>query len=85
MQSWHSKWLGHGAKVFWSLKALSDMQKTLHPDAASGYIIAIDAVTAETLAFFPPDYTDLALAYGAHPCGTPDMHSGQLKAVTLLH
>lgn len=71
MAIWHSKSLGHGAAVYRQLRLLDELRYQLCPSATASFRLAIDAVNAQTIAFFAPEYIDLARAFAAQPCAEP--------------
>jgi hypothetical protein len=72
MAEWYSKSLGHGASVYHRLRILDELRLLLCPMAESPYRLMIDALTAETFVFFPHEYAEIARAFGALGCPSPD-------------
>jgi hypothetical protein len=78
MAEWYRKSLGHGASVYHRLRILDELRLLLCPTAESPYRLMIDAATAETFAFFPSEHAEIALAFGARACPSPDENEDRL-------
>lgn len=72
MADWYSKSLGHGASVYHRLRILDELRLLLCPMAESPYRLMINAATAETFVFFPNEHAEIARAFGALACPSPD-------------
>ena len=77
MSTWHSKSLGHGACVYSRLKVLNALRHEICPSASAPYSLVIDALNAETMVFFSPTYSALAIAFAATPCSPPETDGHQ--------
>lgn len=78
MADWYSKSLGHGASVYHRLRILDEHRLLLCPMAESPYRLMINASTAETFVFFPSEHTEIALAFGALACPSPENNAEHL-------
>lgn len=78
MADWYSKSLGHGASVYHRLRILDELRLLLCPMAESPYRLMINASTAETFVFFPSEHTEIALAFGALACPSPENNAEHL-------
>lgn len=71
MQTWYIKSLGTGSAIYAALHDLNMLSAKLCPSIAHPYVLVIDTVTVETLAFFAPEEAELGLAFGADACSKP--------------
>jgi hypothetical protein len=78
MAEWYRKSLGHGATVYHRLRILDELRLLLCPTAESPYCLMIDAATAETFVFFSNEHAEIALAFGAQACASPDENAEHL-------
>ena len=78
MAEWYRKSLGHGASVYHRLRILDELRLLLCPMADAPYRLIIDAATAETFAFFPGEHAEIARAFGALACPSPDENAERL-------
>ncbi len=78
MNTWYSKSLGEGTVVYRRLRALNELRHQVCPDASCPYSLYMDAVSAETIVLFDPEQVVLASAFGALPCGQPQVNGVRL-------
>lgn len=78
MNTWYSKSLGEGTVVYSRLRALNELRHQMCPDAPCPYSLYMDAVSAETIVLFDPRQIVLASAFGAMPCGQPNINGVRL-------
>lgn len=71
METWHIKVLGSGSQIYTRLRHLNELRHELCPLASAPFMLVIDVDSAQTLAFFPPQSTELPEAFGAQPSGRP--------------
>ena len=79
MEAWHSRVLGTGSDIYMRLRQLNGLRHEMCPTAISPFMLAIDVDNAQTLAFFPPEHSALARAFGAHASLQPAMDGIHLR------
>jgi hypothetical protein len=63
--------------VYSRLKVLNALRHEICPSASAPYSLVIDALNAETMVFFSPTYSALAIAFAAMPCSPPETDGHQ--------
>lgn len=85
MDRWYFKAIGQGNQVYQSLRDLREIRFHDDPEVVEDrlYIVTADAVTCETIVFFPPGNAAMAVACGASPCPPPDFQTGRLFKLSM--
>jgi hypothetical protein len=79
MEYLYQKSLGAGSEVYGRLRDLDRLWLEICPSATTPFVLAIDPHTAETLALFPSEQRDLAMACGALPRPPHEENAKPLK------
>jgi hypothetical protein len=61
----------HVPAVYGAIHDLNMLSLRICPSVAHPYVLVIDKITVETIAFFAPEAAELALAFGALACPEP--------------
>jgi len=71
MTTWYSRSLGTSSTIYAALHDLNTLCTRICPTVTVPYLLVIDTVTVETIAFFAPEDAALGVAFGATPCSAP--------------